>query len=94
MTHCSSLMLQSGEKKIRSYSQAWPCTSLSPWTSATLLSMLRAVLLPGDQRAKLHLEWDVLLIQWLTQPEMALMGAVISPLLLWLAAVASSSSRS
>lgn len=23
----------------------------------------QAVLLPGDQRAKLHLEWDVLLIQ-------------------------------
>ncbi len=74
---------------MRSYSQPWPCTPLSPWTLALLLSILRAVLLPGDQRVKLRLEWDVLLIQWLAQPEMALMGAVISPLL-----VASSSSSS
>lgn len=79
---------------MRSYSQPWPCTSLSPWTSALLLSILWAVLLPGDQRVKLRLEWDVLLIQWLVQPEMALMGAVISPLLPWLAVVAGSSSSS
>ena len=47
----------------------------------SLLSITWAVLLPGDQRAMLRLEWDVLLIQWLAQPETALMGAVISPLL-------------
>lgn len=52
----------------------------------------QVVLLPGDQRAKLHLEWDVLLIQWLAQPETALMGAVISPVLLLLAMIGSSRS--
>lgn len=49
--------------------------------TGSVFGITRAVLLPGDQRAKLHLEWDVLLIQWLTQPETALMGAVISPVL-------------
>lgn len=59
-------------------------------TSAPLPSILLAVLLPGNQRAKLRLEWDVLLIQWLARPEMALMGAVISA---WLVIVAKSNSR-
>lgn len=36
--------------------------------------------LPSYQRAVVHLEWDVLLIQCLTRPEMALMGAVMSPI--------------
>lgn len=38
---------------------------------------LHNVLLPCDQRAKLCLEWDVLLIQRLARPETALMGVVI-----------------
>jgi len=52
--------------------------------TGSLLGVTRAVLLLGDRRAKRRLEWDVLLIQWLAPPEMALMGAVISPLLPWL----------
>lgn len=62
--------------------------------AGSLLGITWAVLLPGDRGAKIRLEWDVLLIQWLALPEMALMGAVISPLLPWLAVVASSSSSS
>lgn len=61
--------------------------------TGSLLSITQDVLLPSNQRAKLCLEWDVLLIQLLAQPEMALMGAVISPLLSWVAVVASSKSR-
>ena len=62
--------------------------------TGSLLSITQDVLLPSDQRAKLCLEWDVLLIHSVAQPEMALMGAVISPLIPWVAVVASSRSRS
>lgn len=65
---------------MRSYSQTWPCAPVSPQTAALLLCGVRAVSLPSYQRAVVHLEWDVLLIQCLARPEMALMVAVMSPL--------------
>ncbi|GLD59766.1 inositol 1,4,5-trisphosphate receptor type 1-like isoform X1, partial [Lates japonicus] len=55
--------------------------SLTTFSNGPLTSGAQGKSPTGDQRAKFCLEWDVLLIQWLAQPEMALMGAVISPLL-------------
>lgn len=68
------------EEMMRSYSQTWPCAPLSPQTATPLPCGVRLVSLPSYQRAVVHLEWDVLLIQCLSaRPEMALMVAVMSP---------------
>lgn len=75
------------EESTRHNPHWWPCAPFSPFfpcgcateRADPLLGLTWPVLLPGDRRSKLCVKWDVLLIQLLAQPEMALMGVVMSP---------------